>query len=1129
MNKRHTLWIMATVSFFSALLVLFTITPVFSAENNSGRIVDLKGEVQIMQLDGKWETVSSGKLLSEGDTIKTGQTGWAAVLMADETLVQISRNSIFAIRSVARRAGWFGSEKNETGISNSSLYRLDSGKAWMRNKNRNVPVDIETPSVTAAIRGTELNMEVAEDMTTRITVLSGRVGCRNESGSLVAGKKDVIEARPGMVPSRQTVLSTDDAVQWTVTVPVIAISADRPVTDRQTSVADDGDDEKSGEIMNADKERLLGKALFQLEIRENEKARIILEKLTGKFPDYAMGWSVLSLVSLYKGDRNAALKYSEKAVDLKPLSPAPYIIKSYVHQALFDLDSATKSIKTALGIDPHNTLALVNLAKLQFGSDYTDDALDTIKKAENTDPENGEVHSTKGFILLALRKTDEATESFRKAILADSSLGEAYLGYSIVMMRQGETETALEYISAAIALEPRRSMFVSYWGKMLHEIKRFDRALEVLELAAELDPNDPTPELYRAIILNDLDRPTEAIAAVNRSIKLNDNKAVYNSRFILDRDLAVKSVGLAYLYNRLGLSDWGTNKALMSLKQDYTNFAAHMFYGGGFYYDGDKARLYSSEALIGKLLQPATSNTFNSFNNYTSFFEKPTANAALYGEHSSHDTNAGSAIVSGTLPEINTAITASCQKKSSDGWRDSNKYKITGTAGEIKIDPTINDNLSFLGSYYSTIGKYDPHPFDYSYVPDSEEKYKNSATRSEAGYHRHFGPGNDLLLYFKRIDNDNTLWLHDFYDTVQFDNNYPPPDILTANIDFNSTDQWKQPLYQLQGQYHFSAGNHQLTVGGLRYWDDINLNTIYSETIYVIEYGETYTDETNNGSNKVHNTFTSAYIKDIWKITSELIIDSAMYYDVMSYESPYSNLSTDHREVNPRLGIIWQPENNHTVRASVFRYLLPSYSSRIDSTEVAGFPIFRNSDQGDVTVEGDIAYEYDWATGITGADIFYLDKENKYRANNSDYVPVNKTSSGFSKGFKIFINQLVNNGIGLRANYSYKDISNDFKPEANMHDHQIKATIAGIHKDGVSASISQTFRYMDRTGGGLTDEDVWLTDATIGIDFNDKKGGISLMVLNIFNNHFDWTQEAFFTEGGRVPVTQYILGTSLYF
>lgn len=105
-------------------------------------------------------------------------------------------------------------------------------------------------------------------------------------------------------------------------------------------------------------------------------------------------------------------------------------------------------------------------------------------------------------------------------------------------------------------LEPRRALFLSYWGKMLHQIERFEKALEVLAFAAKLDPRDPTPAFYSAVILRDLNRPTEAIAAINRAVALNDNRAVYRSRFLLDRDLASKNIDLSLLYNQLGLSAW---------------------------------------------------------------------------------------------------------------------------------------------------------------------------------------------------------------------------------------------------------------------------------------------------------------------------------------------------------------------------------------------------------------------------------------------------------------------------------------------------------------------------------------------------------------------------------------------
>ena len=76
---------------------------------------------------------------------------------------------------------------------------------------------------------------------------------------------------------------------------------------------------------------------------------------------------------------------------------------------------------------------------------------------------------------------------------------------------------------------------------MLYEIERFDKALDMLDRAAELDPRDPTPFFLKAIIFRDLNRPGEAIRTLNHAVKLNDNRAVYRSRYLLDRDLAVKN------------------------------------------------------------------------------------------------------------------------------------------------------------------------------------------------------------------------------------------------------------------------------------------------------------------------------------------------------------------------------------------------------------------------------------------------------------------------------------------------------------------------------------------------------------------------------------------------------------
>ena len=49
-----------------------------------------------------------------------------------------------------------------------------------------------------------------------------------------------------------------------------------------------------------------------------------------------------------------------------------------------------------------------------------------------------------------------------------------------------------------------------------------------------------------------MNRPVEALQSLQRSIELNDNRAVYRSRLRLDEDRATRSASLARIYDDLG-------------------------------------------------------------------------------------------------------------------------------------------------------------------------------------------------------------------------------------------------------------------------------------------------------------------------------------------------------------------------------------------------------------------------------------------------------------------------------------------------------------------------------------------------------------------------------------------------
>ena len=181
-------------------------------------------------------------------------------------------------------------------------------------------------------------------------------------------------------------------------------------------------------------------------------------------------------------------------------------------------------------------------------------------------------------------------------------------------MRDGNTEAAFKQMAMAVLLEPQRAVLYSYWGKMLFQVGHFSKALNAFNRARSLDPKDPTSEYYKAILLRDLNRPGEAIRASKNAVALNDNRAVYRSRFLLDQDLAIRNTKLSGLCRELGLNAWARNKALASIKYDYTNFDSHLFYAGSLSQAEDRSYSFTSEALLARMLQPANVNTFNNFN-----------------------------------------------------------------------------------------------------------------------------------------------------------------------------------------------------------------------------------------------------------------------------------------------------------------------------------------------------------------------------------------------------------------------------------------------------------------------------------------------------------------------------------
>ena len=379
----------------------------------------------------------------------------------------------------------------------------------------------------------------------------------------------------------------------------------------------------------------------------------------------------------------------------------------------------------------------------------------SVTAAQRLSKDEAEVYNLRGFLLVAQNQTGAAVEAFRHAVRLNDELGEPHLGLGIAYMRQGKPTRARGAVSNAVLLQPRRSLYRSYWAKLLYQLGHFDKARQMIALAKVYDPQDPTPWLYESLLLRDGNRPTEAVQALQRAIALNDNRAVYRSRFLLDQDLAVRSADLSQLYSQLGLSVWARNKAFAAIKKDYTIYSAHAMLAGALSEQPDRAWAQASEALLSRLLQPGNVNSFNTYNEYTALFEQPAINGSVAAGLGNRDQSGAELITYGAIPDWRVAFSAGGFLSNTDGWRGSNKERVSDVAGVAKWDLSLRDSLLVTASHARTNLRDELLTrSEYDFPADPNDSSRVDSTRLELGYRHRRSPKSNLLLFFSWLDSN---------------------------------------------------------------------------------------------------------------------------------------------------------------------------------------------------------------------------------------------------------------------------------------------------------------------------------------------------------------------------------------
>jgi len=630
-----------------------------------------------------------------------------------------------------------------------------------------------------------------------------------------------------------------------------------------------------------------------------------------------------------QNEKDKALSAAQKAIVTGPNSATARIAMSYARQAGFDLERARASVEEAVKLDPNNALAWARLAELWSSFGRLGKALDAAKKAVDLNPSLSRTQMVLGFAYLIQVKTTASRTAFEKAIELDPADPLSRLGLGLAKIRDGDLQAGGREIEIAASLDPNNSLVRSYLGKTYFEEKRTDLDGREYAIAKELDPNDPTPWFYDAIRKQTINRPVGALYDLQKAKELNDNRAVYRSKLLLDADEAARSASLARIYSNLGFQQRALVEGWQSVNTDPTNFSAHRFLADSYSARPRHEIARVSELLQSQLLQPinitpiqprlAESNQFLlsgggpaglSFNEFNPLFNRNRVAVQGSGLAGGNDTYGGEGVASGIYNKL--SLSAGYTHFETDGWRknadENDDIANVFAQYELSYKTSIQTEFRYRDNER---GDLQMRFFEDDFLPRLEQEDKSRLVR--AGFHHAFSPGHDLIGNF-------------LYQDVDFDSQDSPDPVFVPLAKIEGDDD----AYGGEFQYLFRSQYINL-VTGAGYFDIDSQEKVTEEFAvpfppFIIR--DQFTDDLD-----VHHTnvYLYSYIKPLKNLTLT-IGGSGDFFD------GDSDAEKDKDQFNPKFGITWNPLPNTTLRAAAFRTLKRTLitDQTIEPTQVAG-------------------------------------------------------------------------------------------------------------------------------------------------------------------------------------------------
>ena len=550
------LWTAASIGFLSAYVSAQSPERAAEVVSVSGQGESRAGEA------GPWKPAVAQQELFTRDYVRTGAYSRMGLLFRDRTQVRLAEKTLLSIKSAPPSP------------EDPTVLRLEQGRSWSQTNRTPSNLYLETPSATAAVRGTDWEVEVFEDGRSLVTVLSGEVLFSNDQGSVTVGRNEQAQAIPGQAPVKLLIANPRSRVQWVTAYSIdparhIDAAAVQPAErERLERVAEMVRSERLEDAYTAAVEEIEGGQATQpaawliasdLMAHQGllERANDFVQQGLARFRDEPRLVAQLARIALASGDIEEASSRIASVLRAPEPSFEARLVAADIARASGEAGPARRGYEAARAQRPADDRPWYGLGVVDSEREAIASGRSNLHEALERNPAGAGYQGELGTLETFAGRFAEAEGAFASALNGNASDYVALTGLGLLQLKRGDREAALESFLRAGTLEPRYARARMYAGVTQFQLGRVELALRELARASELDDKDPLPHVFASMILADQYRIADAIEEARTATRLLPNLKSLNQ---VANDLQ-GSANVGRALSLFGLEEWAQNRA----------------------------------------------------------------------------------------------------------------------------------------------------------------------------------------------------------------------------------------------------------------------------------------------------------------------------------------------------------------------------------------------------------------------------------------------------------------------------------------------------------------------------------------------------------------------------------------